>query len=37
MFGGNGTANLNNGLTGNVTTNTLNTGTLNLVGTNTKQ
>ena len=25
MFGGNGTANLNNGLTGNVTTNTLNT------------
>ena len=34
VFGGNGTANLNNGLTGNVTTNTLNTGTLNLVGSN---
>ncbi|MEZ4694329.1 MAG: hypothetical protein R2837_10175 [Aliarcobacter sp.] len=34
MFGGDGTANLYNGLTGNVTTNSAGTGTLNLVGSN---
>ena len=34
MFGGDGIANLNNGLTGNVTTNSAGTGTLNLVGSN---
>ena len=34
LFGGDGIANLNNGLTGNVTTNSAGTGTLNLVGSN---
>ena len=34
VFGGDGIANLNNGLTGNVTTNSAGTGTLNLVGSN---